>query len=158
MGSFPKERVHFPVRSRTLGWIYKIIPEELVSLQKGMCCFRLFSIKAIYLEPTPDLTTDKFLADFARFVSRKGCPRQFQSDNGKTFVGASTVLSGIILYIHPNVRERTGKMHSLFRKTSHHLSLQSLFVDNADLAGVNHCLHQVLCSRNPVSKPGETHH
>jgi len=54
------------------------------------CCF---SIKAIYLEPTPDLTTDKFLADFARFVSRKGCPRQFQSDNGKTFVGASTVLS-----------------------------------------------------------------
>jgi len=38
------------------------------------------------------LTTEKFLAAFARFVSRKGCPRQVQSDNGKTFVGASTVL------------------------------------------------------------------
>jgi len=75
-----------------------------------------------------------------------------------------TSSSGIIFYIkragvvHLCVRERTGKRHSLFRKTSHHLDLQSLFVDNADLAGVNHCLYQVLYSRNPVSGPGETHH
>jgi len=52
-----------------------------------------FSIKAIYLEPTSDVTNVKFLAALARFVSRRGCPRQVQSDNGKTFVGASTVLS-----------------------------------------------------------------
>jgi len=45
MRSFPKERMSFPFRSRTQGWttparlIYKIIPEELVSLQKGMCWF-----------------------------------------------------------------------------------------------------------------------
>jgi len=43
--------------------------------------------------PTSDLTTEKFLAAFACFVSRRGCPRQVQSDNGKTFVDASTVLS-----------------------------------------------------------------
>jgi len=49
-----------------------------------------------------------------------------------------TSSSDIIFYIkragvvHPCVRERTGKRHSLFRKTSHHLDLQSLFVDNAE--------------------------
>jgi len=52
--------------------------------------FLCFSAKAIHLEPTSDLTTEKFLAAFARFVSRKS---QVQSDNGKTFVGVSTVLS-----------------------------------------------------------------
>jgi len=46
-----------------------------------------------HLEPTSDLTTEEFLAAFARFVSRRGCSHQVQSDNGKTFVGASTVLS-----------------------------------------------------------------
>jgi len=75
-----------------------------------------------------------------------------------------TSSSGLTFYVkragvvHPCVRERTGKRHSLFRKTSHHLDLQFLFVDNADLAGVKHCLHQVLYSRNPVSGPSETHH
>ncbi|XP_070139971.1 uncharacterized protein [Drosophila kikkawai] len=55
--------------------------------------FVCFCTKAIHLEPTSDLTTEKFLAAFARFVSRRGCPRQVQSDNGKTFVGAATLLS-----------------------------------------------------------------
>jgi len=55
--------------------------------------FVCFSTKAIHLDHTSDLTTEKFLAAFARFVSRIGCPRQVQSDNGNTFVGASTTLS-----------------------------------------------------------------
>nr|XP_041630532.1 uncharacterized protein LOC121501962 [Drosophila kikkawai] len=48
---------------------------------------------AIHLEPTSDLTTEKFLAAFARFVARHGCPQRVHSDNGKTFVGAATLLS-----------------------------------------------------------------
>jgi len=63
-----------------------------------------------------------------------------------------------VYVVHPCVREWKGKRHSLFRKTSHHLDLQSLFVDNADFSEDNYCLHQVLYSRNPVSGPGETHH
>jgi len=55
--------------------------------------FVCFSTNAIHLEPTSDLTTERFLAGYARFVSRRGYPRQVQSDNGKTFVGASTVFS-----------------------------------------------------------------
>ncbi|XP_070144637.1 uncharacterized protein [Drosophila kikkawai] len=55
--------------------------------------FVCFSTKAIHLEPTSDLTTEKFLAAFARFVARRGCPQRVHSDNGKTFVGAATLLS-----------------------------------------------------------------
>jgi len=94
MGSFPKERVHFSCPFTYIGMDIQNYTGRACLITKGyVLFFDCFSIKAIYLEPTPDLTTDKFLADFARFVSRKGCPRQFQSDNGKTFVGASTVLS-----------------------------------------------------------------
>ncbi|XP_044249352.2 uncharacterized protein [Drosophila takahashii] len=49
--------------------------------------------EAIHLEPTSDLTTEKFLAAFARFVARRGCPQRVHSDNGKTFVGASSRIS-----------------------------------------------------------------
>ncbi|XP_070138615.1 uncharacterized protein [Drosophila bipectinata] len=49
--------------------------------------------RATHLEPTSDLTPEKFLAAFTRFVSRRGCRRQVQSDNGKTFVGAAALLS-----------------------------------------------------------------
>ncbi|XP_070142299.1 uncharacterized protein [Drosophila kikkawai] len=35
---------------------------------------------------------------FARFVSRRGCPRQIHSDNGKTFVGAAAQLSRDFLH------------------------------------------------------------
>nr|XP_039147372.1 uncharacterized protein LOC120284346 isoform X2 [Drosophila simulans] len=58
-----------------------------------VCVFVCFSTKAIHLEPTSDLTTEKFLAAFARFVARRGCPQRVHSDNGKTFVGAATLIS-----------------------------------------------------------------
>ncbi|XP_062141948.1 uncharacterized protein LOC133849981 [Drosophila sulfurigaster albostrigata] len=49
--------------------------------------------KAIHLEATTDLTAEKFLEAFSRFVARRGCPLHMYSDNGKTFVGASSILS-----------------------------------------------------------------
>jgi hypothetical protein len=63
-------------------------------ITKGyVCVFVCFSHKLIHLEVTSDLTTDCFLAAFARFVSRRGCPSKIVSDNGTTFVGASAVLA-----------------------------------------------------------------
>ncbi|XP_070068113.1 uncharacterized protein [Drosophila takahashii] len=100
MGSFPKERVSFSRPFTYTGMDYAG-PFDIKNY-KGRAClitkgyvlvFVCFSTKAIHLEPTSDLTTEKFLAAFARFVSRRGCPRQVQSDNGKTFVGAATLLS-----------------------------------------------------------------
>ncbi|XP_060665680.1 uncharacterized protein LOC132797951 [Drosophila nasuta] len=49
------------------------------------------------LEATSDLTTEKFLAAFSRFIARRGCPHQMYSDNGKTFVGADKVISNDFL-------------------------------------------------------------
>ncbi|XP_070075733.1 uncharacterized protein [Drosophila takahashii] len=63
-------------------------------ITKGyVCVFVCFSTRAIHLEATSDLTTEKFLAAFSRFSARRGCPQHIHSDNGKTFVGASTSLS-----------------------------------------------------------------
>ncbi|XP_051864244.1 uncharacterized protein LOC127566261 [Drosophila albomicans] len=53
--------------------------------------------KAIHLEATSDLTTEKFLAAFSRFIARRGCPYQMYSDNGKTFVEADKVISNDFL-------------------------------------------------------------
>ncbi|XP_060665700.1 uncharacterized protein LOC132797981 [Drosophila nasuta] len=58
---------------------------------------RTLDTKAIHLEATSDLTTEKFLAAFSRFIARRGCPYQMYSDNGKTFVGADKVISNDFL-------------------------------------------------------------
>ncbi|XP_062123208.1 uncharacterized protein LOC133836632 [Drosophila sulfurigaster albostrigata] len=63
-------------------------------ITKGyVCVFVGLSTKAIHLEATTDLTAEKFLEAFSRFVARRGCPLHMYSDNGKTFVGASSILS-----------------------------------------------------------------
>ncbi|XP_075157510.1 uncharacterized protein LOC142230767 [Haematobia irritans] len=54
--------------------------------------FVCFATRAIHLEAVSDLSTATFLAAFARFVSRRGCPRHVYSDNGTNFVGASRAL------------------------------------------------------------------
>ncbi|XP_043063587.1 uncharacterized protein LOC122319852 [Drosophila ficusphila] len=100
MGNLPRERVSFSRPFTYTGMDYagpfdiKNYTGRACLITKGyVLVFVCFSTKAIHLEPTSDLTTEKFLAAFARFVSRRGCPRQVQSDNGKTFVGAATLLS-----------------------------------------------------------------
>ncbi|XP_050338954.1 uncharacterized protein LOC126765282 [Bactrocera neohumeralis] len=62
-------------------------------ITKGyVCVFVCFATKAIHLEPVSDLTTNAFMAAFARFFSRRGCPADLYSDNGTNFVGASKLL------------------------------------------------------------------
>ncbi|XP_070144167.1 uncharacterized protein [Drosophila kikkawai] len=100
MGDFPTDRVSFS-RAFTYTGVDYAGPFEIKNytgraclITKGyVCVFVCFSTKAIHLEPTSDLTTEKFLAAFARFVARRGCPQRVHSDNGKTFVGAATLLS-----------------------------------------------------------------
>ncbi|XP_070142300.1 uncharacterized protein [Drosophila kikkawai] len=105
MGDLPKERTSFSRPFTYTGMDYagpfdiKNYTGRACLITKGyVLVFVCFSTKAIHLEPTSDLTTEKFLAAFARFVSRRGCPRQVQSDNGKTFVGAAAQLSRDFLH------------------------------------------------------------
>lgn len=57
-----------------------------------VCVFVCFSTKAIHLEASSELTTQAFMAAFARFFSRRGCPSAMHSDNGTNFVGANQML------------------------------------------------------------------
>ncbi|XP_043063811.1 uncharacterized protein LOC122319976 [Drosophila ficusphila] len=100
MGDLPADRVSFSRPFTYTGMDYagpfeiKNYTGRACLITKGyVCVFVCFSTKAIHLEPTSDLTTEKFLAAFARFVARRGCPQRVHSDNGKTFVGAATLLS-----------------------------------------------------------------
>lgn len=57
-----------------------------------LALFICFSTKAVHLEMVTDLTTSAFLAAFNRFTSRRGCPTEIHSDNGRNFVGAHNEL------------------------------------------------------------------
>ncbi len=39
-----------------------------------------------------DLISEAFLADFHRFIGRRGCPETLATDNGSNFVGAQKEL------------------------------------------------------------------
>lgn len=49
--------------------------------------------RAIHLELVMDYSSEKFLAAFTRFVSRRGIPVSVKSDNGTTFQGADRELT-----------------------------------------------------------------
>jgi hypothetical protein len=48
--------------------------------------------RAVYIEPTLDMTTDSFLNVFRRFVARRGRPETCLSDNGSQFVLANKTI------------------------------------------------------------------
>ncbi len=54
--------------------------------------FICFSTRAVHIELVSDLSSDKFLQSFRRFVARRGLPSHVYSDNGKNLVGASNQL------------------------------------------------------------------
>ncbi|XP_075150765.1 uncharacterized protein LOC142224874 [Haematobia irritans] len=61
-------------------------------ITKGyVCIFVCFATKAVHLEATSDLSSQSFLAAFARFIARRGCPSCIYSDNGKNFTGTAAL-------------------------------------------------------------------
>ena len=58
-----------------------------------ICLFTCCVTRGIHLDLVPDLTTESFIRCLKRFVARRGVPRQFLSDNGKTFKAAAHLLS-----------------------------------------------------------------
>ncbi|XP_050528192.1 uncharacterized protein LOC126898294 [Daktulosphaira vitifoliae] len=57
-----------------------------------ICLFICMATKAIHLELSSDLSTEKFLMAFTRFVSRRGPIQEIHSDCGSNFIGASRLL------------------------------------------------------------------
>ena len=54
-----------------------------------------FASKAVHLELVSDLSTAACIAAIRRFVSRKGCPKNLYSDNGKNFIGSEEEIADL---------------------------------------------------------------
>ena len=61
-----------------------------------ICLYTCCVIRAVHLEVVPDLTTAAFLRSLKRFTARRGLPRRFVSDNGKTFKAASKTIKAMM--------------------------------------------------------------
>lgn len=100
MAALPPERVKLSLPFNTTGvdfagplLVKSGLTRNAAYHKAYICVFVCFSTKAIHLEVCSDLTTQSFLAAFARFVGRRGLPSKIMSDNGKTFVGAQRALN-----------------------------------------------------------------
>uniref|UniRef100_A0A914LJ84 Integrase catalytic domain-containing protein n=1 Tax=Meloidogyne incognita TaxID=6306 RepID=A0A914LJ84_MELIC len=62
------------------------------SVKVWIVLFTCLSTRAVYLEPTMDLTAASFTNILRRLISRRGCPSKIISDNGRQFVLANKAL------------------------------------------------------------------
>ena len=54
-----------------------------------ICLYTCCVVRAVHLDVVPDITAISFLRSFKRFTARRGFPKRFISDNGKTFKAAA---------------------------------------------------------------------
>ena len=60
-------------------------------------------MRAVHLDIVPDMTAMSFLCSFKRFTARRGFPKKFISDNGKTFKAAAKNIQAVVN--HPDVQQ-----------------------------------------------------
>ncbi|XP_075150959.1 uncharacterized protein LOC142225069 [Haematobia irritans] len=96
MASLPAERVQFSLPFTYTGVDFagpfnlRTSTVRNSKIIKGYAAvFVCFATKAVHLESCSDLSSNAFVATFARFVGRRGLPKTIFSDNGRNFVGAS---------------------------------------------------------------------
>ena len=66
-----------------------------------ICLFTCCVTRAIHLDLVPDSSANSFIRCLRRFTSRRGVPRKIISDNSKTFVSSSKMLTDLLN--HPEV-------------------------------------------------------
>ena len=57
-----------------------------------ICLFTCCIVRAVHLEIVTDMSTETFIRCLRRFSARRGMPRKFVSDNGKTFKATAKFL------------------------------------------------------------------
>lgn len=67
-----------------------------------ICLFICFSTRAVHLEPVTDLTSEAFILCLRSFASRRGMPKKFYSDNGRTYCGAKSELNELAQFLLKN--------------------------------------------------------
>ena len=61
-----------------------------------ICLYTCCITRAVSIDLVPDMSTETFICSLKRFCARRGMPRLFISDNGKTFVAAAKLIKKII--------------------------------------------------------------
>ena len=74
--------------------------------------FSCLVVRAVHLEVSESLSTDSTMSCIRRFISRRGKPKIFYSDNGKSFVGSCSELRKGIEALRSS-REFASKLHIL---------------------------------------------
>ena len=60
--------------------------------KRYLCVFTCLQVRAVHLEMTYGMDTSSFIRALMRFIARRGRPTEITSDNGRSFVRASTEL------------------------------------------------------------------
>ena len=68
-----------------------------------ICLYTCCVMRAVHLDIVPDMTAMSFLHSFKRFTARRGFPKKFISDNGKTFKAAAKNIQAVVN--HPDVQQ-----------------------------------------------------
>ena len=77
------------------GPFYITLPGATNTTKAWICLFTCLVTRAVHLEVTTDMTTQTFLRCLKRFAARRGLPRKFLSDNGKTFKPAAKFIQSV---------------------------------------------------------------
>jgi len=79
-----------------------------------ICLFTCATVRALHLELAEDQTTQAFLRAFRRFISRRGVPECFISDNAKTFkAGAQELQTVENQVLKPNASQQFLANHNI---------------------------------------------
>ena len=76
-----------------------------------ICLFTSLVTRAVHLDIVTDMSTQSYLRCLKRFASRRGLPRKFVSDNGKTFKAASKYIKAASKYIKAVFEDHTIEEH-----------------------------------------------
>lgn len=60
-----------------------------------ICLFTCLVTRAVHLDVVTDMSTETFVRCLKRFAARRGIPRKFLSDNGKTFKAAARFIKAV---------------------------------------------------------------
>ena len=78
------------------GPMYAKGPSSSKSTKVWICLYTCCITRAVHLDLVQDMTAPSFIRSLKRFASRRGLPRMFISDNGKTFKKAAKIIRAVV--------------------------------------------------------------
>ena len=84
-----------------------LVQSRRTRVKRYGCIFTCMSSRAVHIEVTHSLDTDSFLCAVSRFMSRRGKPKKFFSDNGTNFVAGEKELRQSLMQFNQNRLNRS---------------------------------------------------